>query len=114
MSTMETIVVRPQGRLDAAGAPKLEQELKQRLAKGESRLIVDLTEISYISSNGLRVLLTALKHARKNGGALKLCGMNARLAEIFEMVGFDQVFEIYETRDQAERSFEAKSKPVNK
>ncbi len=114
MSTMETIVVRPQGRLDAAGAPKLEQELKQRLAKGESRLIVDLTEISYISSNGLRVLLTTLKTARKNGGALKLCGMNARLAEIFEMVGFDQVFEIYETRDQAERSFEAKSRSVNK
>ncbi len=114
MSTPETIVVRPQGRLDAAGAPKLEQELKQLLARGQSRLIVDLTQISYISSNGLRVLLTTLKTARKNGGALKLCGMNARLAEIFEMVGFDQVFEIYPTRAEAERAFEVKRNPVSK
>ncbi len=114
MSATETIVVRPKGRLDAAGAPQLEQELKQRLAKGESRLIVDLTDISYISSNGLRVLLTALKNARKNGGALKLCCMNSRLAEIFEMVGFDQVFEIYNTRAEAERAFTEKSKQGNK
>ncbi len=114
MRTPETIILRPQGLLDAAGAPKLEEELKQRIAKGESRLIVDLTEISYISSNGLRVLLTALKTARKNGGALKLCGMNARLAEIFEMVGFDQVFEIYPTRAEAERAFVEKSRQVNK
>ncbi len=114
MSTTETIVVRPQGRLDAAGAPKLEEELKQLLARGQSRLIVDLTDISYISSNGLRVLLTALKAARKNGGALKLCGMNARIAEIFEMVGFDQVFEIYPTRAEAERAFVEKSRQVNK
>ncbi len=114
MSRPETIVIQPQGRLDAAGAPLLEAALKQRLAQGESRLIVDLTEVSYISSKGLRVLLTALKTARKNGGALKLCGMNARLAEIFEMVGFDQVFEIYPTRAEAERAFTEKSRPASK
>ncbi len=98
-------VVRPHGRLDAAGAPPLEQELHQHLTHGRTRLVVDMSETSYISSNGLRVLLVALKAARKNGGALKLCCMSPRLVEIFEMVGFDQVFEIYETRAEAERTF---------
>ncbi len=109
MSTVETTVVQPQGRLDASGAPQLEEELKRLLAGGRSRLIVDLSGTSYISSNGLRVLLAGLKSARKNGGSLVLCCMNGRLTEIFEMVGFDQVFEIYASRAEAERAFGQKA-----
>lgn len=106
MNTPEITVVRPQGRLDAGGAPALERELRQHLASGRRNVLVDLSDISYISSNGLRVLLAALKSTRQNGGALKLCCLNARLVEIFEMVGFDQVFDIYETRAAAERAFD--------
>ena len=106
MSAAELTIVRPQGRLDASGAPPLEQELRRHLTHGETRLIVDLSETNYISSNGLRVLLVALKAARKNGGALKLCCLSARLSEIFEMVGFDQVFEIYPTCAEAAQAFE--------
>ncbi len=105
MSATELTVVRPHGRLDASGAPPVEQELRQHLLRGRTQIIVDLGETSYISSNGLRVLLVALKAARKNGGSLKLCCLSTRLIEIFEMVGFDQVFEIYETRAEAERAF---------
>jgi anti-sigma B factor antagonist len=101
-------IVRPRGRLDAAGAPPLERELRQHLAQGYAHLLVDLSDTSYISSNGLRVLLGALKAARKEGGTLKLCCLNPRLKEIFEMVGFDQVFEIYATEAEAERAFGAR------
>jgi anti-sigma B factor antagonist len=106
MSDAEIAVVRPQGRLDAAGSPALDRELQQRLSLGRRYLLVDLSDTSYISSNGLRVLLAALKGARQNGGALRLCCLSARLAEIFEMAGFDQVFDIYATRAAAERAFE--------
>ncbi len=105
MSVNQTAVVQPHGRLDAAGAPALEQELQQKLAEGHKQLLVDLSDTAYISSNGLRVLLGALKAAKRNGGALKLCCLNSRLVEIFEMVGFDQVFEIHKTRAEAERAF---------
>jgi len=54
----------------------------------------------------LRVLLAALKQAKKRGGTLKLCGLAARLKEIFAMAGFDHLFEIFETCEQAKRSFE--------
>ena len=99
-------IITPQGRLDAAGTRPLEAELKQRIAAGETRLIVDLQKTRYIGSNGLRVLLVALKQAKKHGGTLKLCGLAARLKEIFAMAGFDHLFEIFETCEQAERSFE--------
>ena len=99
-------IITPQGRLDAAGTRPLEAELKKRIAAGETRLIVDFQNTRYIGSNGLRVLLAALKQAKKRGGTLKLCGLAARLKEIFAMAGFDHLFEIFETCEQAKRSFE--------
>ncbi len=105
MSAVPPIVVRPQGRLDAGHAPALEHELRQHFTHGENELIVDLSATTYISSNGLRVLLGAHKTAKQNGGGLKLCCLGSRLHEIFEMAGFDQVFEIYEDRDAALKAF---------
>ena len=99
------LVIKPQGRLDAARARPVEVELKQHLANGHIHFLIDLSDTRYISSNGLRVLLAAHKQANRSGGALKLCGLDARLTEIFEMAGFDRVFEIFSTREQADASF---------
>ncbi len=101
--------VAPQGRLDAAGARPLEEELNKYITAGQVQLLVDLRDTRYISSNGLRVLLVALKHAQKRGGALKLCCLSPRLVEIFEMSGFDRVFEVFEDHAQAEQSFSKKA-----
>lgn len=106
MSASEIAVVRPKGRLDAAGSPAFDRELRQQLELGRRLLLVDLSETTYISSNGLRVLLGALKASRQSGGTLRICCLGARMAEIFEMAGFDQVFEIYDNRTAAERAFE--------
>lgn len=98
-------VITPTGRLDAAGARPLGEELQNQLAKGRVRLVLDMSGTRYISSNGLRIMLRARKDAEVRGGALKLCGLSARLLEIFEMAGFDRVFEIYSTREKASKSF---------
>jgi len=105
MSTPITVIT-PQGRLDAAGARPLEAELKQHIDAGAAHLLVDLENTRYISSNGLRALLAAHKQAKQRGGALKLCCLSPRLIEIFEMSGFDRVFEIFASRAQAEKSFQ--------
>ena len=99
-------LITPQGRLDAAGARPLETELTQHIAAGDVQLLIDLEKTRYISSDGLRALLAAQKQAKQQGGALKLCCLSRRLVEIFEMSGFDRVFEIFEDRAQAEKSFE--------
>jgi anti-sigma B factor antagonist len=100
----EITVLSPQGRLDAAGAPPLEAALKEQIDAGKLHLVVTLENTQYISSNGLRALLAAQRLAQTHGGALKLCCLSPRLTEIFEMSGFDKVFEIFETREQAEKS----------
>ncbi len=105
MNPNEITVIEPRGRVDAAGARPLDEELKQHIAAHQVHLLVCLKETRYISSNGLRVLLAAHKEVKKHGGVLKLCCLHPRLKEIFEMSGFDRVFEIYETREEAEKSF---------
>lgn len=98
--------ITPAGRLDAVGARPLGDELQTQISQGNVRLILDLSGTRYISSNGLRIMLRARKDAEGRGGSLKLCGLSSRLLEIFEMAGFDRIFEIFPTREKARKSFE--------
>jgi anti-anti-sigma factor len=104
MAESEITVVTPQGRLDAGNTRPLETELKKHITAGQVRLVVDLEATRYISSNGLRVILIAMKQAQKHHGKLVLCCLNPRMQEIFEMAGFDKVFEIFDSRDRAEQA----------
>lgn len=90
-----TYVVKVTGRLDQALNPDLESTFAELLNDAHYQIIVDLTETSYINSGGLRTLVSAWRKVSREGGSLRLCGLSPRLQEIFAMVGFDQVFEIY-------------------
>lgn len=92
------------GRLDQTLNPELEQNLIALLEEGKSQLIVDLSQASYINSGGLRALVTGWRKARQQEGDLVLCGLNGRLQEIFGMVGFDQLFQIFPDRQAAQDS----------
>jgi anti-anti-sigma factor len=104
MEQRNFVILTPAGRLDAAGARALETEWKQQIAAGNTRLLVDLKDVHYISSAGLRTLLAAARSAKRHGGTLKLCGLTPRVHEIFQVAGFDHVFEIFPTYEQAERA----------
>ena len=93
------------GRLDQSQNSDLEAVLNKLLMAGHSRLIVDLTGTNYINSGGLRCLVTAWRKARQQEGDLFICGLNPRLREVFEMVGFDQVFNIFPTVNEARKAF---------
>lgn len=95
----------PQGRLDALTVPKFEELLQEHLSQGTTNLVVDFGDVTYISSSGLRALLTARRLARNQGGDVKLCRLSPRVHEIFEMVGFTQVFGIYDSVEAAEMAF---------
>jgi anti-anti-sigma factor len=94
-------LVNVQGRLDQNLSPELEKQLFDLLARGHHRLIVDLTEVTYINSGGLRSLVSSGRRAQKQNGNVMLCGLNDRLREIFSMIGFDKVFQIYSTVELA-------------
>jgi len=98
--------VTPRGRVDAASSPALGDRFKSILNRGETRIIVDMAEVSYISSSGLKVLLNASREARRRQGQLVLCNLEPKIASIIEMIGFDQVFPIAQDMEAAARLFE--------
>ena len=81
-----------EGRLDTATAPELEAELKASLDSTDS-LIFDLDKLEYISSAGLRVLLSAQKIMSKKGG-MKVTHVNEIVQEVFEVTGFADILTI--------------------
>lgn len=89
-----------QGRLDAAHASQLEEALTDLLQK-HPRLVVDMGQVSYISSRGLKALVSAWRRAEERGGMLVLCALPPRVWTIFDTVGFTQVFDIYQSLDEA-------------
>lgn len=80
------------GRLDTVTAPELEQELKESLDE-VTDLVLDMEDLEYISSAGLRVLLSAQKKMTKQG-SMKLVHVNTTILEIFEVTGFTDILTI--------------------
>ena len=81
-----------EGRLDTTTAPQLEAELKQSL-DGITELTMDFTGLDYISSAGLRVLLSAQKIMNKQG-SMKIVHVNETVSEVFEVTGFSDILTI--------------------
>lgn len=81
------------GRLDSNTAPELERVLPARMESGEA-VVVDLSQVSYVSSAGLRVLLKGAKIARSSGHGLALSGMAPSVREVFDISGFSTIFTI--------------------
>ncbi len=100
-------IIEPSGRLDAFIAPQLDEALRKALSAGRTRLVVDLAQVSYTSSSTLRVLLVAVRQARRQGGDLKLCNPSARVRQVFALAGFDRVFQLWATCAEAVAAFAA-------
>jgi anti-sigma B factor antagonist len=97
--------IAPRGRIDQPAARAIEDALNELCDTGRSRVVVDLSEVIYVASAGLASLLTGVRRARLLKGDVRLSGMNDRVREVFEMSGFDQVFAIYATAEQAAASY---------
>ena len=80
------------GRLDTTTAPQLDTEIKENIA-GIQKLVLDFAELAYISSAGLRVLLTAQKIMNKQG-EMMILNVNETIREIFEVTGFIDILTI--------------------
>ena len=87
-----TLEIALEGRLDTMTAPGLEAELKDSMAGAES-LVLDFSKLDYISSAGLRVLLSAHKAMSAKGG-MKVTHVNEIVQEVFEVTGFADILTI--------------------
>ena len=88
----EEIVLLISGRLDTNTAPVLEKTIREDIMENAT-LVLDMKELEYISSAGLRVLLSAQKRMQKQG-SMKLRNVREEIMEVFEMTGFADILEI--------------------
>jgi anti-sigma B factor antagonist len=94
------------GRIDSSTAPELEAALRAINDAGRFRIVLDMTDLEYTSSAGLRVLVTILKSCRRyNRGDLRLAGMSERVVGLLELAGLDVLFKIYSNTAEAVGSF---------
>lgn len=92
------------GRLDHEQTPLLEAELNRLLDEEHHFLIIDLSDVTYINSGGLRCLVTIWRQARQKEGDVVLCGLSDRIEQLFKIVGFEKVFNIFDTCSAAQEA----------
>ena len=85
------------GRLDAATSPAAEETIKQAIEGDANRLLFDFSDLEYLSSGGLRVILGAAKELKRKGGQIVLCCLSEYVNEIFEVSGFNAMIPITDT-----------------
>ena len=85
------------GRLDADSSPEAEKVVRDALGEQTDRILFDLGQMEYLSSAGLRVLLSAAKEMRRREGKIVLCSLNEFVKEIFEVSGFQSLIPITDT-----------------
>ena len=88
-----TLIVKPKGRMDLNASEQLEIELQEHM-DGVHEIIMDFSDIEYISSGGLRVLLAVEQLLENRGGYMKVIHVNDYVIEVFEMVGFMAVVKV--------------------
>ena len=83
-----TLIMMIEGRLDTQTAPELEEEIKNSI-EGVTSLILDFTQVNYISSAGLRTVLAAQNWMNSKGGTMVIRGANKNIKNVFKVTGFD-------------------------
>ena len=82
-----------EGRLDTAAAPEVEKEMEPLNDCTDHNIILDCSQLEYISSSGLRIFLAVLKNAKPKGSHVFIRGLNNDLRQVFAMTGFINLFE---------------------
>ena len=94
-------VVSLAGRVDGLVAPDVEIRLSGIVERGDSHVLLDCTDMSYISSAGLRAVLSSARQCQQAGGKLTLCALQPGCKTVFEISGFLSILDYHETRDSA-------------
>ena len=96
----QVVIFELNGRIDANNSKDLENALVKCIEEGNTKIIVDLEKLDYTSSSGLRVFLFIAKKLDKIG-FIYLCSLQPQVSQLFTMSGFNKIFSIFSTRDEA-------------
>lgn len=101
----QVVLIAAEGRLDSENAPRLARAFDEALSQGYSKFVLDLTNVDYMSSAGLRELVRAYKVAQRQGGDLRLANPPDRILSVLQISGLEDTFRIFDSGAAALRSF---------
>lgn len=101
----DVLVLRIQGRLDAVSSPMAERKIFDYIYGGQYKLLLNFSGVDYLSSAGMRMLLSVTKKLKTLSGQLILCCLNLNVIEILKISGFDQVLVLVNTEEEGLKKF---------
>lgn len=99
------VILRVSGELDALVAPQLKDRLIKLMELDKKNFILDFEGLSHINSLAMGIIRGRLKEIKEKQGDIKLIKLNNHIKTIFEMVGLDELFQIFDTEEEAINSF---------
>lgn len=97
----DVLIIQLPARLDAAGVAAIESDLASTITGHGGKVLADMTNVNFVASLALRMLLSNLRAIQPLGGDLRLYGLQPQIAEIFRKSRFDTLFKIYPDRETA-------------
>jgi anti-sigma B factor antagonist len=98
-------IIALEGFVDAHTAPQFENTIQSEIDAGHDRIIVNCEKLNYISSAGLGVFMSFIEEVRERGGDIKICGLVPKVRHTFEILGFQDIFEMLDDQPAAIKRF---------
>ena len=99
------LVVAAEGRLDGSTADAFQDRLSAAVERGETDILLDFSDLAYISSAGLRILLVTAKRLKEGNGQFAVCGLTDSVTSVFNVSGFNTIIRIFPDQAAALASF---------
>lgn len=104
-NTQAVSVMSVRGRVDSETAPELDSALSTLLADGRNKIVLNLREVDFLSSAGLRAMVKALKGVQGSGGDVRLASVSEPIEVVLRTVGMLQMFKMFSTNEEAAAGF---------
>jgi anti-sigma B factor antagonist len=104
-NTNSVSVMKVKGRVDSETAPELDHALSKLLKGNRNKIVLNLQNVDYLSSAGLRAMVKALKDAQGSGGDVRLASVSESVEVILRTVGMMQMFKMFPTNEEAAAGF---------
>ena len=94
-------ILKINGRIDASNSSQIHEKIMEVIEEGRHKIIIDFSEVNYISSAGLRVLIYTSKAILKESGSFSICSVNKNVEKIFQISGLARMFNFHKNLESA-------------
>lgn len=99
------VLVSVEGRIDSSNASEFDDAIKGVMENGQHNILLELSGVNYMSSAGLRTMVSALRECKKNRGEVRLAEVSNRVSEVLALAGLDSLFSVFDDKTAGVGSF---------